>query len=563
MEIDRNNEHLSKVTLCVLRTQLGKTFTTIEKIITEINQDYDFDRSIHMVFTMNTLLNNKQFSKRLDIIEDTYGKGSVCVFSSKYNGKYTHVRSLLELQGLWSLKSTCPRVVVMCSNSRRYDDGLEFLKIINKEHKNIFRAFACFDELHKYITDSLRSQIEEIHNLDIVKGILALTATPDNIWEKEGSGFWSRIKLEYLNDLSDLNYVGYKDMIFNCVDDFFENPYIRPCPFNFEELDKQTINYIEYVLKKYPEILADNTRSFIPAHKRRTGHNQVRDLVFSINKKAIVCVINGFEKTLQYNDSFGNKKTLPLKYDDEELCETISRLVLQHKLQNRPIIITGLLCVGMGQTLTHKTLGSFTSAIFGHLDLTNDDIYQLFGRITGRMKNWGDKYTQTQVYCPTTIMNRCEVMEECARNMSRQHNGESVTINDYRKPMNEMGDIGQSAIENIRSTTKKKKSVKKERPEPIIKKFNGEHGQKEMKEWFNKNIKEKMGKGKRGPNKKKPINGFYKGSFRDGLEILSTDKVYSERRWGQKDDGRSVRCYPCYNDVNDPNTLEWWLIYYD
>jgi hypothetical protein len=110
----------------------------------------------------------------------------------------------------------------------------------------------------------------------------------------------------------------------------------------------------------------------------------------------------------------------------------------------------------MGQTLTHKSLGSFTSAIFGHLDLTNDEIYQLFGRITGRMKDWGDKYLQTQVYCPTITMNRCIVMEECARNMARDHNGEVVSQEDYREPMTELGEVGKSAIENIRIPKKKK-----------------------------------------------------------------------------------------------------------
>jgi hypothetical protein len=160
-----------------------------------------------------------------------------------------------------------------------------------------------------------------------------------------------------------------------------------------------------------------------------------------------------------YKDCNGNTKTLILTSEDEEVCETISRLVIQHKLENRPIVITGLLCVGMGQTLSHKLLGSFTSAIFGHLDLTNDEIYQLFGRITGRMKDWGDKYVQTQVYCPTIIMNRCIVMEECARNMACDYNGEVVSQEDYREPMTELGEVGLSAIENIRIPKKKKQMI--------------------------------------------------------------------------------------------------------
>lgn len=447
-------ESTSKFVLCVLLTQLGKTFTAISKILTEIEQDDELGRSIHIIFTMNTLLNNKQFAKRLETIELTYGKGSICVFSSKYDGKYKHVKNRLELLGLCADESTCPRVVVMCSNLRRYDDGVEFLKVIDKNKINILRAFAYYDELHQYICDTLRCQIEQIHNFDIVKCITALSASPERIFQE--AGFWSKIRLIQLDNFSDSNYVGYKDMIFNCIDDFFAIPYKRPRPFDFDELDRQTIGFIDHVLKKHPEILADNTRSFIPAHIRRIGHNRVRELVFSIKSNAVVVVINGFEKTLQYKDCLENTKTLALASEEEEVCETISRLVIQHKLQNRPLVITGLLCVGMGQTLTHKSLGSFTSAIFGHLDLTNDEIYQLFGRITGRMKDWGDKFIQTQVYCPTTIMNRCIVMEECARNMACDHNGEIVTKEDYIEPMNEMGEVGQSAIENIRIPKKKK-----------------------------------------------------------------------------------------------------------
>jgi len=450
-------EKPKKLILCVLRTQMGKTYTAITKIKTLIEEDDEFGRSIHVVFTMNTLLNNKQFAKRLEEIEKTYGDGSICVFSSKYDGKYKHVKNRDELQGVCANKATCPRVVVMCSNKKRYKDGVDFIKVLDKNNiSDIVRVFAYYDELHKYINPTLRNEIEEIHNLEIIKGITALTASPDRIFEDVG--FWSNIELIQLklDDFSDTNYIGYKDMVFNCVDDFFANPYVRPSA--FEEKDKQTLGFITSVLTKYPEILGVGTRSFIPAHIRQAGHNAVRDLVFKIKKNAVVVVLNGFEKTLQYKDNLGNTKTLPLTSCDEEACETISRLVTDHNLQDRPIVITGLICVGMGQTLAHKSLGSFTSAIFGHMDLTNDDIYQLFGRITGRMKDWGSKYIQTQVYCPTTIMNRCIVMEECARNMASNHNGEFVTQETYREPMSELGEIGKSAIDNIRA--QKKRNIK-------------------------------------------------------------------------------------------------------
>ena len=454
--MDTNEEIPNKFQLCVLQTQIGKTFQVVSKIAVEMKQDNILGESIHIIFTMNTLLNNAQFSNRLQNIEDEK-KGSVCIVSSKYNGKYTHYKNIRELLGDFTCKNTCPSVIVMCSNKTRFSDGYQIMEILNKKrHFGISRVFAYYDELHSYINDSLRTQIEEIHNLDIVSGITALTASPDKIWKR--TGFWSKIRLLELNNYNDSNYVGFKDMIFNCVDDFFDESSSQT-KWNYDKADELTIGFIKHVLVKYPEILENNTRSFIPAHIRRKGHNAVRDLIFSINDKAVVVVINGFEKTLKYKDSIGNTKTLPLVSNNEEVCETISQLVLKHKLENRPLVITGLLCVGMGQTLSHKSLGSFTSAILGHLDLTNDAIYQLFGRITGRMKDWGEnKYVQTQVYCPTTIMNRINVMEECAINMV-VNNGEAVSQEDYRHPMKEMGEVGQAAMDNVR-IPKTKKQVK-------------------------------------------------------------------------------------------------------
>jgi hypothetical protein len=219
-------------------------------------------------------------------------------------------------------------------------------------------------------------------------------------------------------------------------------------------------------LDLHPDILQAGTRTFIPAHIRRNGHNRVRDLVFQKNKNAVVIVINGYEKTLQFKDSLGNTKTLPLTSGEEEVCETIAQLVLKHQLQSRPMVYTGHICVGMGQTLTHSSMGSFTSAILGHMDLTNDEIYQLFGRITGRIKHW-DLYVQTQVYCPTTIMHRCHVMEECAINISRDYNGDEITQEEYREPMYEMGAEGRAALENIRIPNEKTKPPRKSSKKPI------------------------------------------------------------------------------------------------
>ena len=112
-------------------------------------------------------------------------------------------------------------------------------------------------------------------------------------------------------------------------------------------------------------------------------------------------------------------------------------------------------------------------------------------------------------------------------------------------------------IEQLKNNCSNK--IKNKRGDPIIKRFNGEDGQNKMIDWFNKNLKSKLKK--RGPNKKKTKDGFYKGSIRNGLEILSKKKVENEQRWGFSD-SINYRAYPCYSDITNPNTLEWWLLYY-
>jgi hypothetical protein len=306
--------------------------------------------------------------------------------------------------------------------------------------------------------------------------------------------------------------------------------------------------------------------------------------VFRINPNAIVIVINGFEKTLQYKDNVENTKTIPLTSEDEEVCETISRLIDKHKLHSRPIVITGFLCVGMGQTLTHKSLGSFTSAIFGHLDLTNDEIYQLFGRATGRLKDWGDKYVQTQVYCPTTIMHRCHVMEECARNMAYEHNGEVVTHEDYIEPMNEMGEEGKSAIQNIRKA-KETKERREKKPEEFtggIEFFKHSAGFEASDKYIQDTLKgfsisnEKLmtthyfGKGVH-----KDKNEFYKCAlFGKNSKIQTLEELRSTKPWiaknniacfgrtiedARKNTGWAIHMYYGYENVDDINSL-WYGI---
>ena len=178
-------EETSKFTLCVIPTQFGKTFTAITNIMTELNQDNSFEEFTYSIH-YDTLLNNKQFSQRLVEVENKYGTGSICVFSSSYDGEYTHVKDQLQLSGKFIDEATCPKVIIMCSNKFRYDNGVKLITL-NRNKTSIDRVYTYYDELHKYITSDVRRQIETIHDCDIVWGITALTRTPHKIWDQTSS----------------------------------------------------------------------------------------------------------------------------------------------------------------------------------------------------------------------------------------------------------------------------------------------------------------------------------------------------------------------------------------
>ena len=90
----------------------------------------------------------------------------------------------------------------------------------------------------------------------------------------------------------------------------------------------------------------------------------------------------------------------------------------------------------------------------------------------------------------------------------------------------------------------------------------------DVKEYF-KNVLNKKDKFKntRGPNIKRYIksineDGFYVNNLRGKNKVMSFDEIENNKSWGINDTYK-YRLHPCYENVNDNSTLEFWLIYYD
>jgi hypothetical protein len=100
-----------------------------------------------------------------------------------------------------------------------------------------------------------------------------------------------------------------------------------------------------------------------------------------------------------------------------------------------------------------------------------------------------------------------------------------------------------------------------EEHEPVIKKFKT---QEEVKQYYDDELKSRFGG--RGPIKRKPNeNGYYTtniGNSPDKIKPRTTDEIYDIRKFWLKTQKTPYRLYPCYEDVNDKSTLQFWIIHY-
>ena len=91
---------------------------------------------------------------------------------------------------------------------------------------------------------------------------------------------------------------------------------------------------------------------------------------------------------------------------------------------------------------------------------------------------------------------------------------------------------------------------------PRIKKFTSQEG---VKEYYNNSLKSRMNG--RGPNKvKQDEDGYYRATIRSNKKVYTCAEVRTEQKQGLTEN--TFRLYPCYENIDDKNTLQWWLIHY-
>lgn len=411
----------SKLKILTLRTQRGKTFTCINHIQQILEND---GKSIHVVLTQNTFMNQAQFLGRID--------PTICIsFGSKAVGARYHANNLNELIGSMTRNSNIA-VVVCCLNITRLSDFRTFFSEIKSMQifgNSLRNVYMYFDEIHETI-HMCKPFIEEFSAFHFIQKMTAITATPENIARELNIEISTDI-LEILDETQVRNKTHYyKIKKHNNI--FFEN-----------NDNESTLEYTIRVLKAYmDDFYKPYARNFVPSHVSTASHMQMKDEIFKINKTAIVIVINTEVKALYFYDG-GNEQKVdlfpkPKKGKKREFKLNMSVIIADilriYGLSSRPLFITGHECISVGVTFCGAEFGSFTNSVIYFPNMQGTDLYQFAGRTTGNIKNLPN-FQQTTIFTTQEIHGTILKQEEKALEL------EIISTNKGKKSADEMPDL--------------------------------------------------------------------------------------------------------------------------
>ena len=351
-----------------------------------------------------------------------------------------------------------------------------------------------------------------------------------------------------------------------------------------DQLNYRAIHHPEAITHRVPftskhnnnsyatQIIENNEEQFMKPINLSSGEIYYRKII--INSNASIKDMTVFAKwtnskgfyTFVFNGQgiYLYRLDLPVekyKIKGKRLNETLFYIYKKLNLNDKPIIILGRRKVDRGLGFHYcprdnieleidgplgliKTKNKdglvWTDMILGKIDHKETAI-QKAGRLAGIIGNspqypgqihyWTDEYTENTIRRHNTIVDKSNANFGCSVLQAVKH-AQDATIEIKINDSDEL-------------------------QEPVIKKFKT---QEEAKEYYNKELKGKLNG--RGPNEKKPNNdGYYEANIRSKKKIYSCEEIYKNRRCNIEN-GAGYGFSPCYEDLNDKSTLQWWFIHY-
>lgn len=192
-------------------------------------------------------------------------------------------------------------------------------------------------------------------------------------------------------------------------------------------------------------------------------------------------------------------------------------------------------------------------------DISDESVLsQMGGRLDGNIKkeeNY-DSEASINVYTTTKFNKKMRKMRYISENLAKLA---------YEKDNNNPSFITKADYTELKRRYDSNNRTQDADREPIIKKFKT---QEELKEYFNQNKNRLGSPTARGPQKRTPITeGEHCGKFpanlnrSGGTRVATYDEIYAIRKHGLNNTHKYY-VYPCYQDINDITTLEFWIIHY-
>jgi len=190
----------------------------------------------------------------------------------------------------------------------------------------------------------------------------------------------------------------------------------------------QAAPYVEKVLEMHPELMQPGMRAFIPGEWTKQSHEDVSELLLA--RGFAVIILNGTHKELRFPSSEEDTVDLKpyLKVSDpdripDEFSQTLSRLMIDKRLDRFPLAITGFMCVERGVTFqTGPVDGVHEGFLFDYgivPPIANaDEAYQTMARLFGNMGNF-PAYKPCDIYSNSLTFERVHRQEEIAVNLAR------------------------------------------------------------------------------------------------------------------------------------------------
>ena len=539
---------VSKLILIGKPEQAGKTYEVLCRMVAQ----YKKSNTISIVFCDNSLLQTRQTKIRA---AQHNGLGKVCEISSDPSAD---AKTGAELLDIFYENDAMFSTIVCCAHSKQLHENIDhFLdKMSTRCPQYNFEIY--IDEASKVATSKkMVDRVRRWQELGNIGNIYFIDATPE---DDQGGLFTEYNEIFLAPSYADglpisENYVGIED--FNHIE--FE-----------PELGEDNVGYAKRILDADP--LKSSDYAFIPAGHKQSSHDEMCEML--IAKNAVVVILNGSFKGVRYSIEGLDEVTrfCTMEFPDEKKAEkkqTINDIICTHALPiaqqyGKPLVITGGVVPGRGLSLQKPGL-IFTRGIFGPCVANhNMERSQKYGRLKGNIRGWVG-YDTVKVHSSKKFHTGCLIQEHTSRWILEKA---QLGVEGSETHMDKV-----TIQEEIRRKTCEYIPEKEER-EPEIKKFEGLEGQAEGIAWWKKTFKATFGGN--GPNRTSPVAmgpkaGFYirpLGAANDSkrTEILSTERLHKHRRWNldrNSDKGRTwYTWWPCYEDVNNKETLQWWLIYY-